>query len=274
VERTPSHWLARARREPLVVFLLIGVAIFGVDRALASERGSTDPHRIVIDGAFVEGLRARHRESTGHAAEDDEALIREHVREEALYREALAAGLDAGDAIVRRRLVQKVELLVAASVEVPEPSEAELEAWRVAHEEALRTPARTRFTHVFFSRDRRGTEAVSDARAALPLGDAASGDPFLRGSSIGPATGAQIDAALGDGSAEAIAALPIGEWAGPIEGAYGAHLVRVDARDPARVPSLEAIRDRARAAWIEERREEATDRELARIVASYEAVRE
>jgi peptidyl-prolyl cis-trans isomerase C len=40
-------------------------------------------------------------------------LIRAHVKEEVLYREALAMGLDKGDAIVRRRMAQKVEFLIA-----------------------------------------------------------------------------------------------------------------------------------------------------------------
>lgn len=271
-------WLARARREPLVAFLLIGLSIFGVDRVLAARRPAADPRRIVVDDAFVEGLRARHRERTGRevAAAGDEALIREHAREEALYREALAAGLDAGDVIVRRRLVQKVELLVAASVEVPEPSEADLEAWREANAARLRTPRRTRLVHAFFARDRRGERASGDAREALARATevAPLGDPFPRGSRIGPATDAQIDAAFGEGLAVALASLALGEWAGPIEGAYGVHLVRVEAREPERLPPLEELRERARAAWMEERRGEATERELARIVGSYEVVRE
>ena len=38
-------------------------------------------------------------------------LIENKVREEILYREALALGLDKGDNIVKRRLVQKMEFV-------------------------------------------------------------------------------------------------------------------------------------------------------------------
>ena len=43
--------------------------------------------------------------------EDMRRLIENKVREEILYREALALGLDKGDNIVKRRLVQKMEFV-------------------------------------------------------------------------------------------------------------------------------------------------------------------
>ena len=43
--------------------------------------------------------------------EDIRRLIENKVREEILYREALALGLDKGDNIVKRRLVQKMEFV-------------------------------------------------------------------------------------------------------------------------------------------------------------------
>ena len=40
--------------------------------------------------------------------------MEDFVREEVLYREALALGLDLADLVVRRRLVQKMEVLALA----------------------------------------------------------------------------------------------------------------------------------------------------------------
>lgn len=273
-------------RAPIVRFAVIGAAIFAADRALAARSGGQeagDPHVVTIDEAFVDALGARHRARTGRDpdAHEVEALVADAVREEALVREARAARLDVDDAIVRRRLVQKIEFVVAGMVEVGAPDDAALEAWIARHGSELERPARTRLAHVFFARDRRGARALDDARTALvALREApdrarpeALGDPFLRGSAIGPSTDAQLAAALGAETAAAIAGAPVGSWSGPIESAYGWHVIRVEAREPARAPAPEEARGRAREGWMEEQRQVAVERELARIVAEYEVVR-
>ena len=264
-------------RHPLARFLALGALIFGFDRALAARNGPDDGHRIVISDRFVDGLRARHRERTGREPTPDEeaASIRDFAREEALEREARAASLELGDAIVRRRLVQKLEFVLAGSVPPPEPSDDDLRAWIDAHPDALAVPGRTTLEHIFFSRQERGERALQDARSALAGGveEAAQGDPFLGGHTLGPADARRIDATLGPGTSGAIAALPVGVWQGPIEGAFGAHLVRVIAREPAGTAGLDAVRGRVRAEWIEARRRETVEHEIARIVAQYEVVR-
>lgn len=277
----------RWAREPLFHFVAIGALLFAIDHALAggaSEGTGDTPEPIVVDRAFVEGLRARHRERTGREPDgrEEEALVRDHVREEALYREARAAGLDEGDAIVRRRMVQKLEFLVAGSVQVREPRDEELEAWMREHEDALRVPSRVTIEHVFFARDRRGEAVERDAREALEVlraargrdGAAELGDPFVRGSALGPATEPQIAAAFGPAFARAVIELAPGEWQGPIASAYGAHLVRVTRRDEARTPALEEVRAQVAAAWIEARRAERAEQELARLVARHPVERE
>jgi hypothetical protein len=45
------------------------------------------------------------------SAEQMQSLVDDRVREEILYREALALGLDQDDTIIRRRLAQKMEFL-------------------------------------------------------------------------------------------------------------------------------------------------------------------
>ena len=57
--------------------------------------------------------------------------------EEALYREAMAAGLDRDDTIVRRRMRQKTEFVVNDIIEQAAPSEAELEQWLADHPESF-----------------------------------------------------------------------------------------------------------------------------------------
>jgi hypothetical protein len=68
-------------------------------------------------------------------------LARDHVREEMAVREARALGLDRDDAIIRRRLAQKVEFLADDLGSLPEPDDAALAAHLAAHPD--RFPGRT-----------------------------------------------------------------------------------------------------------------------------------
>ena len=165
--------------------MLLGSGVFW----LYGQLGPRDAaHTIELTAADVDALRLdqRRRVGTAPTPAEDAALIERFVDDEVLYREALGMGLDRGDIIVRRRLLQKMEFLLEGLHPVPEPSDVELAAYLAAHADRYRAPARIDLTHVFVSRDRHGAAAQAVAtglRAALEAGGEPStlGDPFLRG---------------------------------------------------------------------------------------------
>lgn len=264
-------------REPLLHFLLIGAALHGAHRLSASE--AAEPP-IVVDEAFVAGLERQQVQRTGRAPEDDaalEALVDEHVREEVLLREALKLGLERDDPIVRRRLVQKMELLLAAAAEPPAPSEAELRAHLQAHPERFARAARIGFTQVFFSEERRA-DPEADARAALErlaggADPATLGDPFPLGRQQSPVAREVIAGRYGDAFADAVAALTPETWSEPIPSPLGVHLVRLTAREPGRAPTLEEARAEVLADWRRDARAERLEAAIARLVERAEVVR-
>ena len=76
---------------------------------------------------MMEGFtRTRQRPPT---REEWEGLIRDRVREEVYYREALALGLDKDDLIIRRRLRQKMEFVTDDVVAQAQPTDDELSAY-------------------------------------------------------------------------------------------------------------------------------------------------
>src|SRR5262245_45510575 len=101
-----KHWL----REPLLHFLLIGLVLFAITRALNPPGQRRNSYRIELT---VDDLRQAEiifaskwrRQPT---AQELAGLIETKVREEILYREALALGLDKEDTIVKRRMAQKM----------------------------------------------------------------------------------------------------------------------------------------------------------------------
>lgn len=263
-------WRARLAEEPLVGFLLVGALIFVVARA----RGADDPsRRIEIDAAFVEGLRTDTARRTGHVPDADETdgLVRAWAREEALFREAQALGLDRGDEIVRRRLVQKIELLIGAEAVPDEPDEPTLEAYRAAHADRFTAPARSSVTACFFARELHD-DAHADAEAARSTGGTLACDPYLLGSTFRERTDAQLRTALPDEAVRALESAASDTWLGPFDGARGVFLVRLDARVPGGARPLADVHDAVRDAVIEERRVEAVRAREDAIAARYEVV--
>jgi parvulin-like peptidyl-prolyl isomerase len=82
----------------------------------------------------------------------------------------------------------------------------------------------------------------------------------------------EIAGLLGQDFAAALAEVPQGRWAGPLESAYGLHLVYVESREPARVPPLSEIRDRVLAEYVAERQREANEAIYQALKARYEIV--
>lgn len=197
--------------------------------------------------------------------------------DEELYQEALALGLDRGDAVVRRSLIEKMRLLAGLLSPPEEPTDEELRAYRDSHDEVFREPPRLSIEHVFLSRDRRGDALAADSAALLevlradPEGDwQAQGDPFPLGRSFRLRSARQLGASFGPGFAPAVAELPVGVWAGPVESAYGAHLVRVTEAAPERMPTVAALHNQLRHRLLAQRREESLRRMVEDLRSQYE----
>ena len=181
-----------------------------------------------------------------------------------LYRKAIALGLDRDDVIVRGILVRQMRLLLKRAPNEAVPGDAELLAYLDRHRDEYVEPGRVTFWHVFLAADRRGSAADADARALLarlatdatpPAETLQLGDPFPPGSHLRAQSAQDLTRVFGAEFAGAVAALEPGGWTGPVRSAYGVHLVKVEAREPAHTPSLDAVRSRLVAQVLEERHE-------------------
>ncbi len=250
-------------REPLLHFLLIGGALV----ALRGWTSDDQAPAVLVDDAFVRGLHEDHVRRTGEEDVDDERLVDTYVRDEVLYQRALELGLEEGDEIVRRRLIQKMELILEAQLELPEPTDADLAAYLDAHGARYATAPRVAFEQRYFSGDRR-EDARADATGALlalRAGELVSSDPFLLGESQVLVTEAALAQRLGSDFAAAAFAAP-DEWVGPLQSRYGFHLVRVTDRADAIVPDVASIRSELHHAWRQERRGAQLAEAITRLV--------
>lgn len=258
--------LSKLVREPLLHFLVIGACLFALFYQVADPVDIAEPNLIVVNRADVDRLSSQFQRQWKRPPTEQElkGLIDAFVREEVLYREALALGLDKDDVIIRRRLGQKLEFLFKDLAEQSEPDDAELERFLTDNPERYTIPGRSSFSHVYFNRDKRGASAKDDALEALARLNGATGamdlaelgDRFLYQYRFDDQSPAQIARVFGSDFSERLNAVEIGGWQGPIESGYGLHLVRVTARSDARQPELDEIRDKVTWDVIAERRQE------------------
>jgi peptidyl-prolyl cis-trans isomerase C len=193
--------------------------------------------------------------------EEWRSLIEAKVREEVLYREALALGLEKDDTIVKRRMVQKMEFLAEDVAAAREPTDAELQAWFEKDPAHFALPPRITFRHLYFGIDRHGAKARSTADAVLarirPLSEDAAvalnaADVFMFEDVYRDRTPDHIAKDFGPPFARALFELPVGVWSGPIESGYGWHLIFVESLEPQRIPAYEEVAGDVRTQWIGE----------------------
>ncbi len=178
------------------------------------------------------------------------SLIDERVKQEILYREALALGLDREDEIIKRRMAQKMDFLAEDVSNLREPSAEELKAWFDKNSTRFALPGGVTFRHLYFSPDSRGPQARDDAAKALAKLAGSSGEPqnaggladrFMFQSYYAENSPEQVSKVFGVRFSEAIFKLQPGVWQGPIESGLGWHLVWIDAMTPGRVPAYSEI---------------------------------
>ena len=276
--------LRRWSREPLLHFLLIGLLLFVVyDRLHPSQATKSESNRIVLTPEDFQQLAvtwlAQGRAPPSPA--EMQSLVELKVREEVLYREALALGLDKDDTIVKRRLAQKMEFLAEGASIDSNPSPDTLRAWFKENSQRFSLPPRVSFRHLYFSPDRRGEHARGAAAHAMEQlagkpgnwQDAeALGDPFMDRDYYGDRSAEDMAKLFGSNFAREVVGLKTGQWQGPVESGYGWHLVFIDTSVPARVPAFEEIEPEIRAEWIEDQRVEAKRKTYEAMRARYQVV--
>lgn len=244
--------LSRLVREPLVHFLLLGAALFLLYGFIDSDDAPAFDE-IVIDEDQLAMLVTRYERTWQRRPTDAElvAVIDAWVRDEVLYREGLALGLDRDDPVVRRRIAQKMDFISEGVV--PEPDDDALEGWLRDHAEDYRRPARYAFEQRYVDPERHGENTsarIAGLLSSLRSGDDAPGDATMLPREFPLSGEDQVLRSFGNEFAGQLSTLTVGEWSGPVTSAFGLHVVRVVEAEPSRVPELAEIRDVVERDWL------------------------
>jgi len=210
-----------------------------------------------------------------------QTLVNQKADAEMLVREAVALGLEKDDEVIKRRLAQKMDFLLADIAALAPPTNEELATWFEAHKAEFTKPPRMRFQHLYFSADKRGQGAREAAETALTtivghppaaLATDEIADPFMFRDNYADVTPEQMAKEFGGPFAQALFAQKPGEWRGPIQSGYGWHLVWVDSLEAPRVPTLEEVRSTVAQAWQAEKYREVKQRAMDEIRSRYQVV--
>ncbi len=263
--------IRQALKEPLLHFFLLGAGLFLLFASL--NRGVMQvPDEVVVDQARVDGLVAQFERvwQRPPSPEEVRGLIDGWVREEIMYREGVALGLDVNDSVVRRRVAQKMAF-IADGIAATEPTDAELEQWLQTHADQYRNEPVYELQQVYFNPAKHDADLGDRLqKVASTLGmsiEPPEGDITMLPAKLPSAGIGEIMRIFGGDFVNALAALPVGEWQGPVRSAYGLHLVRVNAVTPAGEPILADVRAAVERDWSAAQSEELNE-------AFYQAVRE
>ncbi|NIB44923.1 peptidyl-prolyl cis-trans isomerase [Pseudomaricurvus alkylphenolicus] len=254
-------------RDPLSHFLVAGLALFlGLSAISGDDSSERD---IVVDRetlltfvqyrtkVFQPELAAKRLDAM--TVEQKANLVRQYVEEEALYREAIAMGLEGDDYVIRRRMVQKLEFITQGFVEQGvEVDEESLEAFFQQQRDDYFIEPSVTFTHVFLSAEKHpGGELQQSAEGMLKQlheekvnfsESMRFGDRFPFHVNYVERTPEFVASHFGQSFADEVFDLALPEqdgsrWVGPFSSQYGLHLVNVSQRLPGRYPELAEVVD-------------------------------
>lgn len=274
-------FIARLIREPLVQFLLIGVAVFAIYELVASQ-SELPRDRIVVTEGRVQQLALVFAKTWQRSPSPQEmrGLIDAYVKEEIYYREAIKLGLDRDDTLIRRRMQQKMEFLSEPSDDRLAASDPTLQSFYDANQADFLIEPEVEFQQILIDSEK--DREPAEVRAEQLLRQLRDSSQDVDASELGDATllpyatqlssVTRIGNAFGENFAKKLATLPADEWTGPIESPFGLHLVRITDRRDERLPPLNEIRKAVEQKWRTQERDRFQQDEYDRLRANYEVV--
>lgn len=267
-------------KEPLLHFVLLGVAIFVAYSQINSD-ANDDEYLIVINDSKINHIKSLwelqwKREPT---FEEMKGLLERYTRQEIMYQEALKLNLDEDDEIIKRRLSQKMEFMANDLTKIMMPaSDENLRNYYESNKEKYKTPASYSLTQITFNQsnhsDPKGyaetilLQAEINSEAALTQ----KGDPVLLPPQLNSASKAEITKAFGNAFYNALEKQPLNTWVGPISSGLGEHLVFISEKESAFYPDFETVRNEVKRDYEFEMESDAKGSMYREMKKKYEVV--
>lgn len=287
--------MIRFLKEPLVHFLVLGGGLFLLFGLIGGNEDGLVPEgeggiqneaarrtlskEIVVSKGQIESLIAQFSKVWQRTPTEQEltGLIDTYIREEVMYRQALELGLDRDDAIVRRRMRQKLEFFTNDIAALVKPTEDELTDYLESHPEPYRFDSKFTFKQVYLNPERRADSIDSDIDSLLEVLRAAgasadiseAGDSSLLEQVFEATPKRDVAKVFGQEFSQGLLKVKTGTWQGPVSSGFGQHLVYISERIDGRLPSLDEARDAVERDWMAAKRKESNEAVYEKWRADY-----
>jgi len=267
-------------KEPLVYFFVLGFVVFGLHSFLnRTNQESEDPFTVEVTSADIEWIRSswEARMKRQPMQQELQGLINRYIRDEILFREAMAMDLDDRDLVIQRRLVQKLTFVFEDLAETIEPTDYELKNYMRENQEKYRIPQMISFTQVYFNPSKR-KDAMEEAKTVLarlkpaeraPEEAASLGDTIMIDAAFRKKSPDEVARILGREFADALFSIDEKGWQGPIGSTFGLHLVYISDHIASRMPEFENIRKNVQYDFMYDRKKEVIDSAYNAVKSRY-----
>ncbi len=257
-------------KEPLIYFFVLGFVVFGLHSFLdGTDQEKKDPFMVEITSTDIEWVRSSWEAKIKRQPTERElqGLINRFIRDEILFREALAMDLDDRDLVIQRRLVQKLTFVLEDLAETVEPTDDQLKEYLEENQGKYLIPEMISFIQVYFSPEKRD-DAMIDAQIVLARlksekslneDSVSSGDSIMIHASYHKKSFDEVAGVLGKQFADKLFTVNGKGWQGPIVSTFGQHLVYISERTASRMPQFDTIRDNIKNDFMYGRKKEIID---------------
>lgn len=253
-------------REPLLHFFAAAALILGAHALYQSHFQTV----IRVDKTAIDDLilADRFEQKRETSAAEQRQLLRRHIENEVLYREALKRDMLASQA-VKTLLIQ--QLRTQLEPVIAEPTEAQLRELYNKTAQQYQLPSQLSFVHVSYSREEGVPEGLL---SKLQGGDTPSqyGESIRLANPLPLTYQTQLKRILGEEASTEIFNHALGEWFGPIRSQRGIHFIYILEKVGAQTMPFNVVRNTLKANWINAQKRKQVDAELAEIMARYRIV--
>jgi hypothetical protein len=238
--------LKKIFKEPLLHFLFISTLFFLIFDVLNPSKDSNSV--IDISKGRIEQLHARFQKTWQRSPSDEElaALIRDYALDEIYNLEARALSLDNNDAVIKRRLRQKMEFMLQDTI-LDTPSQSEIKNFYQDNRGNYLKESRYSFEQIFISLNRNKEDLntiIEKQKIQIALGDKPAGDITLLPNFIVSISESDIERKFGIDFLDGLTKLETDNWQGPVRSGLGLHFVHITSIEKGLLPELDKVYDK------------------------------
>lgn len=260
-------------KEPLLHFLLIGLALFIIYANINDKTQLVDDNTLHVSKSDLQKLSQSFVDGRGREPDEIEMkkLLDRFIKNEIFYLEALKKGLDKNDVTIKDHLSKKMKFVLDDLSMIKKPTEVELQKYLTDNADMFKEYNKISFNQVMFKRD----EAKKARGESIKFLEKLRTKKSLKVANIGDLIEIdehKLEKALGHEFGDEIFHAETKQWLGPFATKYGYHLVYIHSITEGEVPKLSDIKDTVEDKLIKKRRLKANKVSYKKLKDSYEII--